>query len=571
MQLYQKTGNIKRVDLYLFLDALISETDKEELVDTEPSKKGKEVCSKPQAAPERAKFLQATCFPHAGLFARWAASLQTTRQGENHETLVEHIFGAWKHWKDGSLKSFQAQEFTQFKKAVNPDHPERLLGPDRYPRPPVKWKQMFPDAKREELFDDVAGSPGAWDTYNSDTTINLGSFFAELRDDRELIHILHTEFDMFLYHAREEVDGKRVVGWGKNMFFSLSQQLLTQDLRLNILWYLSRRDSDKLHGWLNVPYYTRNCKAGDRFEFIHIDNNIRDLIYRGSGIDGIQIFISLDGEDKFNCTYGTKRLQLRDDNGKTTLEDVYQWIISTSPDLLHPDHSETVTNLSKVWPSAVAKFGSDIELKALPNETMGLRLSKPEMVHGTRVPGGEKSKRRRGMAVWFTGVFPDEDGCDNPGPPLNTATEAPDLGGQLGTAKAQKRRKPINAGRRKEEGRGGDCAGTPEPNPPPALVQRVSPEAMQGSGYLYASPSNFTSPPVTAIGGMVVCTVDRADPAIQHELRVALGEDRRAASELFLQSRRESIAMVKRYWPIIEQAERDLYGANSYFLNKGSF
>ena len=190
---------------------------------------------------------------------------------------------------------------------------------------------------------------------------------------------------MFLYYTQEEVDRKRVIGQGKNMFFLLLQQLITQDLRFNVLYYLSCLDSSILKGWINLSYYTRNCQARDNFKFTYINNNIHKLIYKNKGANSIQTFISFNDKDKANCTQGVKGLYLSDNNSQTTLKTVYEQIILKSPNLLKPDHKDFITNLTKVQPSIESHFGQAAKLQPLPNKKIGLRLSKPEMVYSTKV------------------------------------------------------------------------------------------------------------------------------------------------------------------------------------------
>lgn len=45
----------------------------------------------------------------------------------------------------------------------------------------------------------------------------------------EIFELIEEEFDMYLYHLRDEQDGQKRWRWIRYMFYSLVQQLVQQD------------------------------------------------------------------------------------------------------------------------------------------------------------------------------------------------------------------------------------------------------------------------------------------------------------------------------------------------------
>ena len=103
---------------------------------------------------------------------------------------------------------------------------------------------------------------------------------------------------MYRHHFRVKPDDK--LGWLRNMFFGLSQQLLCQDHLYYALYCALWPD----HEWklIAYPYYAKYQVPGDNTAFRHINANTRDLadLNRSSGF--IQGTLSLDQEDSHNCT-----------------------------------------------------------------------------------------------------------------------------------------------------------------------------------------------------------------------------------------------------------------------------
>lgn len=80
------------------------------------------------------------------------------------------------------------------------------------------------------------------------------------------------------YAARE---GKLRLGWQRNMWHSLCQQIVRQDPAYYAAYVYLRRDQ----AWrlLSFPYYTKNTYPGESTTFKHIDVNINGLLDTGRG------------------------------------------------------------------------------------------------------------------------------------------------------------------------------------------------------------------------------------------------------------------------------------------------
>jgi hypothetical protein len=77
----------------------------------------------------------------------------------------------------------------------------------------------------KQVFNRFAGRTDAWDTFQEDGTINIDSVFDYILKP-EIFELIEEEFDMYLYHLRDEQDGQKRRGWMRHMFYSLVQQLV---------------------------------------------------------------------------------------------------------------------------------------------------------------------------------------------------------------------------------------------------------------------------------------------------------------------------------------------------------
>ncbi len=85
---------------------------------------------------------------------------------------------------------------------------------------PMKTDTFNFDAK--QVFNRFAGCTDAWDTFQRDGTINIDGAFNYILKP-EIFKLIEEEFNMYLYHLRDEQDGQKRWGWMRHMFYSLIQ------------------------------------------------------------------------------------------------------------------------------------------------------------------------------------------------------------------------------------------------------------------------------------------------------------------------------------------------------------
>ncbi len=105
---------------------------------------------------------------------------------------------------------------------------------------------------------------------------------------------------MYKYHLRDQNDGEDRRGWMHHMFYSLVQQLVRQDPVYYALMAAARPDKNT---WLICyPYYVKYQVVNDNTGFRHFDISVDKYVKTSKGKNIIQGSLSLDDEDKDNCT-----------------------------------------------------------------------------------------------------------------------------------------------------------------------------------------------------------------------------------------------------------------------------
>ena len=114
-----------------------------------------------------------------------------------------------------------------------------------------------------------------------------------------LMDMIDEEMRMYDWHYRSRPRAPRV-GWAKNSWFSLIQQLVRQDPVYYMFYVFLRPD----HLWrlISFPYYAKSTYPGEQTAFRHIDVNVTDLLTSNRCANTIQGSVTLADEDKDNCT-----------------------------------------------------------------------------------------------------------------------------------------------------------------------------------------------------------------------------------------------------------------------------
>jgi hypothetical protein len=89
-----------------------------------------------------------------------------------------------------------------------------------------------------------------------DGTVILDGVFNYIMSNEETLGLIEREFDLYKYHTREEINGKKRNGWIRTMFYSAIQQLVRQDPVYYALNVAARPDLN----WrlVSYPYYTKD-------------------------------------------------------------------------------------------------------------------------------------------------------------------------------------------------------------------------------------------------------------------------------------------------------------------------
>jgi hypothetical protein len=117
--------------------------------------------------------------------------------------------------------------------------------------------------------------------------------------EKTIMEVILEEFEMYHAHLRL-INKKPNYGWLRNMYHSLSQQMMRRDPKYFAIYCALRPDQNT--NLVLYPYYAKYAHEGDNTFFRHIDLNIRDLASSGRGANMIQGTVSLDDERPDDCT-----------------------------------------------------------------------------------------------------------------------------------------------------------------------------------------------------------------------------------------------------------------------------
>ena len=145
--------------------------------------------------------------------------------------------------------------------------------------------------------------PGAFDAFekNGVTNNEIFDWIFDLEygeNGKSLAAILLEELDVYAWHFSRRAS-ESDLGWLRNCFHSLIQQLIRQDLLYYVTYCCLR--PDKATTLISYPYYVKKTVEGSKTHFHHMDINPRKL-RDGTGHAMIQGFVSLTDEYEDHCT-----------------------------------------------------------------------------------------------------------------------------------------------------------------------------------------------------------------------------------------------------------------------------
>lgn len=94
--------------------------------------------------------------------------------------------------------------------------------------------------------------------------------------------------------------GIKRIGWQRNMWFSLIQQLIRMDPAYYMVYVFF--GLDHAYRLFSYSYYAKNTLPGEATPFSNININIRDHVDTGRGGNVYQGSVSLTDEDSKDCT-----------------------------------------------------------------------------------------------------------------------------------------------------------------------------------------------------------------------------------------------------------------------------
>ncbi|KAJ5589664.1 hypothetical protein N7450_003636 [Penicillium hetheringtonii] len=191
-----------------------------------------------------------------------------------------------------------------------------------------------------------------------------------------LVDKIEQEFALYKYHYRE-VDNHSCIGWQRNMWHSLVQQLIRQDLDYYMLY---------------------NTKAGEQTFFRHIDINVANYMDTGRGGNLLQGSVALKDEDTDNCT--ELLLGMHDPN---KLREWWDSIPNRSSGFIHAIRSEWWNN------SHIYKFNTDWTKQICA--AFDVCLSSPLLPYRSTGPA---TKQRINVLPWFAALQDDRNTLDIP-------------------------------------------------------------------------------------------------------------------------------------------------------------
>lgn len=347
--------------------------------------------------------------------------------------------------------------------------------------------------------------------------------FGSILKDPELALIVGRSFDMYDYHTRM-IHGKDNLGWCRTMYHSLVQQLVRGDLEYWLLYAVLRQETN----FISYPYYTKYTKKGDSTAFRHVDCNLADAAADGRGINMIQGSVSFDDEDEKNCTEALAGFH-------NHVPEYLQWRQENSIDRRNgyiegwKDERDYPQSIQKQLGCRWTKY---------PCKTGEVRISHPLLPHGSTGPA---TTRRRTVLPWFVRVT--EDG--------NTM-EVPEMGSYQELAAAHQ---ALRAGPSSPSGHANKFGGVP-----------------------YAFPGDITPEFSSWIAKAVHCQA-RYDsyPVLQEIDSILNTMDSKQLQEKIQEVRAANVAMVKKHWLLVQEAEKKAYRADtglnipsrSFFANQG--
>ncbi|ESZ93185.1 hypothetical protein SBOR_6417 [Sclerotinia borealis F-4128] len=351
-----------------------------------------------------------------------------------------------------------------------------------------------------------------WDDQGS-VNMPLLKWWWTMRDGG-IARIVDEELDMYKHHTRQRLFGNENKGWLVTAYYSIVQQLASQD-PVHYAMYAALRP-DHCTSLISYPYYAKYSEFDKEHPytggFEHVDHNIERLIHGNLNvISQIQGSISLDDETPDNCTKIAPGF-----HKEGVLENWWKRM---------PDKYKKNEHVTRVKSLA----SSPLSWEVVPCRQGDARITMPQLPHGAQ-PRFSGMSRRRCVLPWLTRV--DNDHSTLPNTPEGAGT-AQDI--------ALARIACVH----------------PKATP--------SGKSINNSKVPYRFPACVRLESLGALSDALIGLRNWDAPEVILEQEVLFGEDKMAALRYILAWRKRAYAAAHTAFEIIKQAEQDTFKSKSFW------
>jgi hypothetical protein len=332
--------------------------------------------------------LTSFCRPHLRRLVA-TIGLKNSFLGSSSESLAGRARACFKHRR--RLSEIRYRHGDWFVKECQNNDIRSRLGGAKYEAVPMPSFDIDP----EKIFKRFA-SRQHWEDFQRDGTVNVRGVFSYLWDAADISDMIDAEFDLYRHHYHAAGNHGKRLGWARNMWYSLIQQIVRQDPMYYCLMAASRPDRNwKL---ISYPYYTKDTETEESTGFTHLDLNLRSFIKTGKGGNIVQGALALTDETDRNCTVLVPGFQ----------EYIREWWNDLTARGMG-DTAGSTTNLKGLYtPADRKKYG---EFQPVPCKRGDIRITLPQIPHGS---SAKSDGRRKVVFPWFTGIGEDHETLDNP-------------------------------------------------------------------------------------------------------------------------------------------------------------
>jgi hypothetical protein len=443
--------------------------------------------------------LTALCHKHLRHLGADGFGLFNNESGQLIRRRLQQVF-RFRH----KLNKLRCRKPHWFRKTHRPTLSQDLRGTCRYDQTPVPDFDFDP----MQVFERFA-RVGSWETWIAEGSIIIPDIFYYL-EEAELQEMIDKEFAIYRHHHHTP-SGTSRLGWLRNMYYSLLQQLCRQDP----VWYALTAAARPDRGWrlISYPYITKDTGSkGEATGFLHMDLNLEAFLEDGQGGNRLTSSLSIDDEDSSGCTLVVKGLHrhLREWH-KQLLQRGWKAKGST-------------TNCKNIYTAEdQTTWGEPVPM---PCPAWGIRLTLPQLIHGSTP---RSVRRRRTVLPWYMHIDANHEKLEIPG--------------CLSWSEIRQCHLDLEV---------------PASDPSGYGPRLGAPKERFGGSVVLGSTS--------ALGDALVGRRKWTDVEVLRERDILLGPDSGAAQDYVTEVRYRLVEQYRLAFSSMKQAEEKQFGQNSYFV-----